>query len=243
MGLEEGARVRVLDGLAVDPLLTLRRFSEEMCTVVKNVTYSKWVRTCCKWKELVWRVEPRKAVTCYRCRNQGREVSSLRYHFDYRLHRRAVFHLPESSTRHPHFRHSPETPSFEWIRLQTRTCYARGQLDNFFFHLPVLTSQSLTVPSSEEVITNLLLNCKHVTADWCLLAPRIFREFITFSYLSNCPLFFNRCKFLLIRSYANKNDTIGILTKWIVRTLTSCGKMIFIIILLSFLLVESLTSV
>ena len=38
MGLEEGARVRVLDGLAVDPLLTLRRFSEEMCTVVKNVT-------------------------------------------------------------------------------------------------------------------------------------------------------------------------------------------------------------
>ena len=82
-----------------------------------------------------------------------------------------------------------------------------------FFHLPVLTSQSLTVPSSEEVITNLLLNCKHVTADWCLLAPRIFREFITFSYLSNCPLFFNRCKFLFIRSFANKNGTIGILTK------------------------------
>ena len=36
---------------------------------------------------------------------------------------------------------------------------------------PVLTSQSLTVPSSLLVITNLLLNCRHVTADWCLLGP------------------------------------------------------------------------
>ena len=36
---------------------------------------------------------------------------------------------------------------------------------------PVLTSQSLTVPSSLLVITNLLLNWRHVTADWCLLGP------------------------------------------------------------------------
>lgn len=37
--------------------------------------------------------------------------------------------------------------------------------------LPVLTSHNLTVPSSEEVITNLLLNCKHVTAELCLFDP------------------------------------------------------------------------
>lgn len=37
--------------------------------------------------------------------------------------------------------------------------------------LPVLTSHSLTVPSSEEVITNLVLNCKQVTAELCLFGP------------------------------------------------------------------------
>lgn len=37
--------------------------------------------------------------------------------------------------------------------------------------LPVLTSQSLTVPSSEDVMTKWLLNCRQVTADWCLLGP------------------------------------------------------------------------
>lgn len=36
---------------------------------------------------------------------------------------------------------------------------------------PVLTSHSMTVPSSELVITKRELNCKHVTADWCLLGP------------------------------------------------------------------------
>lgn len=30
---------------------------------------------------------------------------------------------------------------------------------------PVLTSHNLTVPSSELVMTNRVLNCKHVTAD------------------------------------------------------------------------------
>ena len=37
---------------------------------------------------------------------------------------------------------------------------------------PFLTSQSLTVPSSEDVITNFELNWRHVTADWCLLGPK-----------------------------------------------------------------------
>lgn len=36
---------------------------------------------------------------------------------------------------------------------------------------PVRRSQILTVPSSDDVMTNFLLNCKHVTALWCLLAP------------------------------------------------------------------------
>jgi len=36
---------------------------------------------------------------------------------------------------------------------------------------PVLRSQSLTVPSSELVTTNLELNCRQVTALWCLLGP------------------------------------------------------------------------
>uniref|UniRef100_A0A6B0V2P4 Putative secreted protein n=1 Tax=Ixodes ricinus TaxID=34613 RepID=A0A6B0V2P4_IXORI len=36
---------------------------------------------------------------------------------------------------------------------------------------PVRRSHSFTVPSSDEVTTNLELNCRHVTALWCLLAP------------------------------------------------------------------------
>lgn len=36
---------------------------------------------------------------------------------------------------------------------------------------PVRTSHSFTVPSSDEVITNRLLNCRQVTADWCLKGP------------------------------------------------------------------------
>ncbi len=38
-------------------------------------------------------------------------------------------------------------------------------------HSPVLTSHSLTVPSSEDVMTNFELNWRQVTADWCLLGP------------------------------------------------------------------------
>ena len=36
---------------------------------------------------------------------------------------------------------------------------------------PPLRSQIFTEPSSEDVITNFLLNCRHVTALWCLLGP------------------------------------------------------------------------
>ena len=36
---------------------------------------------------------------------------------------------------------------------------------------PVRKSQIFTVPSSLDVITNVLLNCRHVTALWCLLGP------------------------------------------------------------------------
>lgn len=38
---------------------------------------------------------------------------------------------------------------------------------------PVRTSHSLTVPSSEDVITKRLLDCRQVTADWCLFGPGI----------------------------------------------------------------------
>lgn len=37
---------------------------------------------------------------------------------------------------------------------------------------PVLTSHNLTVPSSELVTTKRELNCRQVTADWCLLGPK-----------------------------------------------------------------------
>ena len=36
---------------------------------------------------------------------------------------------------------------------------------------PVRRSHILTVPSSLDVITNVLLNCRHVTALWCLFGP------------------------------------------------------------------------
>lgn len=36
---------------------------------------------------------------------------------------------------------------------------------------PVFRSHSLTVPSSELVMTKFLLNCRHVTALWCLWGP------------------------------------------------------------------------
>lgn len=45
-------------------------------------------------------------------------------------------------------------------------------MKSLMLHLPVLTSHNFTVPSSDDVITNLLLNCKHVTADWCFIGPK-----------------------------------------------------------------------
>lgn len=36
---------------------------------------------------------------------------------------------------------------------------------------PDFKSHILTVPSSDDVITNFLLNCRHVTALWCLFGP------------------------------------------------------------------------
>lgn len=41
---------------------------------------------------------------------------------------------------------------------------------------PDFKSQIFTVPSSDEVITNFLLNCKQVTALWCLLDPALDRN-------------------------------------------------------------------
>ena len=41
---------------------------------------------------------------------------------------------------------------------------------------PVCRSHSLTVPSSELVITNFLLNCRQVTALWCLLGPEQWKK-------------------------------------------------------------------
>lgn len=56
---------------------------------------------------------------------------------------------------------------------------------------PVRTSQSFTVPSSEDVITNRLLNCRQVTADWCLLGPvtkTSHNMFINISFYIYLPL-------------------------------------------------------
>lgn len=47
---------------------------------------------------------------------------------------------------------------------------------------PVLRSQIFTVPSSEEVITNFLLNCKHVTALWCLFDPAKHQKTVAIAY-------------------------------------------------------------
>lgn len=43
----------------------------------------------------------------------------------------------------------------------------------FLMNSPVRTSHSFTVPSSDDVITKRLLNCRQVTADWCLKGPGI----------------------------------------------------------------------
>lgn len=53
-------------------------------------------------------------------------------------------------------------------------------------HLPVLTSHNFTVPSSDDVITNLLLNCKHVTADWCFIGPENKQFYL---YIFSCIYF------------------------------------------------------
>lgn len=46
-----------------------------------------------------------------------------------------------------------------------------------WYFSPVFTSQSLTVPSSLLVTTNLELNWRHVTADWCLLGPELTNDY------------------------------------------------------------------
>ena len=46
-----------------------------------------------------------------------------------------------------------------------------SSVTKFLRNSPVLRSQIFTVPSSEDVMTNFLLNCRHVTALWCLLGP------------------------------------------------------------------------
>lgn len=43
----------------------------------------------------------------------------------------------------------------------------------FLINSPVFTSHSFTVPSSELVITKRVLNCRQVTAEWCLFRPKI----------------------------------------------------------------------
>lgn len=51
----------------------------------------------------------------------------------------------------------PEPPESRATRLRIKS--------------PVLTSHNLTVPSSELVTTKRELNCRQVTADWCLFGP------------------------------------------------------------------------
>lgn len=57
------------------------------------------------------------------------------------------------------------------IRHTTPPLPPLSNVTRFRINSPVFKSQSLTVPSSELVITKFLLNCKQVTALWCLLGP------------------------------------------------------------------------
>ena len=114
-----------------------------------------------------------KYITCSQYRNQGQAVWFLPCRSGCLPRTPIEFHPHESAIRHLRCRHFPETPNSVWTRL-----WKSGKLFDesnchwiSLFFLPVLTSHSLTVPSSEDVITNLLLNWRHVTADWCLLAP------------------------------------------------------------------------
>lgn len=58
------------------------------------------------------------------------------------------------------------------IRHTTPPLPPLSNVTRFRINSPVFKSQSFTVPSSELVITKFLLNCKQVTALWCLLGPR-----------------------------------------------------------------------
>ena len=51
---------------------------------------------------------------------------------------------------------------------------------------PVFTDQSFTVPSSEEVTAKRLLNCRHVTALWCLLGPEIWMQSMNLYSIHGC---------------------------------------------------------
>jgi hypothetical protein len=63
----------------------------------------------------------------------------------------------------------------DWLQRTRHTTPPLPPLSNatrFLRNSPVFKSQIFTVPSSDEVITNFLLNCKQVTALECLFGPR-----------------------------------------------------------------------
>lgn len=61
--------------------------------------------------------------------------------------------------------------SVERIRHTTPPLPRLSNVTRLRTNSPVLTSHNFTVPSSLDVMTNLLLNCNDVTALWCLLGP------------------------------------------------------------------------
>lgn len=70
-----------------------------------------------------------------------------------------------------------------WSRPDPRLCSATTSRSQ----APVLRSHSLTVPSSELDRTRPLQNCRHVTADWCLLEPEGNVIIITLWPLTSSP--------------------------------------------------------
>ena len=121
-------------------------------------------------------------LTCSPHQSPALEALSPLYHSCCRQHKPILFRWHEFATPPRHSRHCPGPPDCGWTHLphthtcknssQHSTCYLPKQnFMNLKSHIPVRTSHSLTVPSSEDVITNRLLNCRQVTADWCLLGP------------------------------------------------------------------------
>ena len=53
------------------------------------------------------------------------------------------------------------------------------------------------MPSSEEVMTNFELNCRQVTADWCLLIPK---NEIRNNYVNNFCNLFIAAEFIFLES-------------------------------------------